>query len=188
MIDPLTALAGATGGGVVTGLVKVGLQMLFSYLRESKQETTKQISIARGDDPEMMQKRLEVAQTKPVRYERYWSGVRLKWFFWGRPHRIWRRTIKDKLSQLPRERFQDFAILLFIILYMVATLAFMWEFRETVQSVDPKPGNKFSLLGLLNFEWGKNKELIFNGGGAALYLLVTPSYCITHYLTGKINK
>jgi hypothetical protein len=188
MIDPLTALAGATGGGVVTGLAKAGLQMLFKHLRQSGERQERIVAIARGDDPEIMQKRLEVAQTKPVRYETIKEQTRLKWFLWGESFDCKTVKIKDKLSQLPRERFQDFAIYTLIIFFCLCTGAYMWEFQEVVKSIDPKPGNKFSLLGLLNFEWGKNKELIFTGGGAALYLLSPVAYCFVHHLTGKLNK
>lgn len=128
------------------------------------------------------------AQIKPLRYESYSESVRLKWFLWGKPFKVWNRKVEWKLSQLPREQFLNSMIMLLVVSYIAFIAWFLYQHAMLITTVNPKAGSSFSFLGLLEFEWGKNKSLKFTGGGAGLYLIAPMQLWISHGLTSRIGR
>jgi hypothetical protein len=181
MIDPLTTFGAASGGGILTGLIKYWIST--RNKREERKERSRE-----NIDALLAGKRahqLSAAQQKPVRYESYKEKVRLRWFFFGKPYTTSTTKKIDKLSQLPRERFLDLTIFILVLAYISFIFWFLYQNKMIVETIDPKAGNRFSILGLLEFEWGKNKSMKFTGGGAGLYLISPIGMWISHHLVGK---
>lgn len=169
----------------MTGLAKLAIGAIGRFLKDRADRKEREAAMMRGETEELLKARLKAATLEPVRYEKYTEEVFPLFLIFGPPRKYFKRKVFYKLSQLPRERFTDMATLILILAYVAAIGYYLYQFQGMVDSIDPKAGNRFSFLGLLNFEWGKNKELHFTGGGAGLYLLAPVAGWITHRLVGK---
>jgi hypothetical protein len=185
MIDPLTTFLGSAGGGMLTGLIKTGIHIWVSNKKAKREHEIHRDAILIKADTDLFDRRIQAAEIKPLKYTNRKRWTERKWLICGPAVRHEKLIERDKLSQLPREKSVAFIVTLFAFVYAACVVWYLYNMATTFEALAPTPGGRFSLLGLLEFEWGKNKTLEFSGGGAGLYLLSPIILWITHHITGR---
>lgn len=187
MVDPLTTFLGSIGGGVVTGGIKIFIAFMVQRQREKREHEREMQAQWAGNAEAIMKARMEIAEMKPVKYvtTKTWTSRRILWFF-GDAVPCSKTTTKYKLSQLPSEKTINSLVVIFGLFYCCCVGAYIYQMTTQFPATNPNSGGGFSVLGMFNFHWGKNKMIEYSGGGAGLYLLSPMIMWITHVVTGKI--
>lgn len=185
MIDPLTTFVGSAGGGLMSGAAKAIISFMIKRSLDKKEEKLQTLAIASGNAESILKARIKVAEMKPIKYSTKETWSRPKYIIFGEAITFSKETTHHKISQLPSEKTVNSAFMLFSIFYCCCVAVYLYKMTTLFPATNPQGGGGFSVLGLFNFHWGKNKMIEYSGGGAGLYLLSPMIMWITHVVTGK---